>query len=98
MAHPMLMFEPDPDMMISYNFDRLTTYDQKKTFIKKVSKNQRAITNDIFRDPIGDKLVEFWKTRYQNYCEDMIRGLIDLMTFEKFNECFASFLKLYDDF
>ena len=97
MAHPMLMFEPDPDMMISYNFDRLTTYDQKKTFIKKVFKNQRAITNDLFRGPIGDKLADFWKTLYQNYREDMIRELTGLMTFEKFNEYFASFFKRYDD-
>ena len=38
MAHPMLMFEPDPDMMISYNFDRLTTYDQKKILLKRCLK------------------------------------------------------------
>ena len=97
MAHPMLMFEPDPDVTISYNFDRLTTYNQKKNFIRKVFKDQCAITDEIFSGPIADKLADFWKKRYQNYRADMIKGLTGCMTFEKFNEYFACFFKRYEE-
>ena len=94
MAHPMLMFEAEPDSDLVFDFDSLS-FEEKKVFIERVFKMKLTIIDMQFS---GTTVYHFFMSMLENFyrenLNDIINALSGRMTFKQFMDFFGDFLKI----
>ena len=85
------MFEPETDVNLVYDFDKITLR-EKKTLMEPVLARQRHLLNNHYASfLLKEYFLSEYEKVYREKLNDIIFGLKRKMTFYEFRDLFVSF-------